>query len=133
MKPVHFTIALVAAALAAGAASAQTGRTDGETELAGILEGWTEAGPPQNCLNFRRAGMIRIVNRTAIVYRIGDMLYVNRPTSGADRLDRRDTIVNRRGLPQLCEGETIELVDPFSEVERQARSGAFQPYRRAGN
>ena len=125
-------LAGVALASTAAAATAQSTPED-EAELAGLLEGWTQAGPPQRCLNFRRAGMIRIVNRTAIVYRIANRLYVNRPASGAERLDRRDAIVNRRGLPTLCEGEMIELTDPFSEVVRLARAGPFLPYRRAGD
>ncbi|MGQ0660918.1 hypothetical protein [Sphingosinicella sp.] len=124
------SLAAVVLGLAGGMVAAQSTPAD-EAELAGLLEGWVEAGPSQRCLNFRRAGSIRIVNRTAIVYRIGNTLYVNRPTAGAERLDRRDAIVNRRGLPTLCEGEMIELTDPFSEVVRLARAGPFVPYRRS--
>ncbi len=129
-RPILALLAGAVFGLAGATATAQSTTAD-EAELAGLLAGWQAAGPPQPCLNFRRAGSIRIVNRTAIVYRIGRMLYVNRPTSGAERLDRRDALVNRRGLPVLCEGEMIELTDPFSEVVRLARAGPFVPYRRA--
>lgn len=131
-RPFIASLAAVALGLAGGMATAQSMPAD-EAELAELLAGWQPAGPPQRCLNFRRAGSIRIINRTAIVYRIANQLYVNRPSSGAERLDRRDALVNRRGLPVLCEGEMIELTDPFSEVVRLARAGPFVPYRRAGD
>jgi hypothetical protein len=128
-RPILALLAGAVLGLGSGTATAQARPAD-EAELAQLLAGWEPAGPPQRCLNFRRAGSIRVINRTAIVYRIGNTLYVNRPISGAEQLDRRDAIVNNRGLPLLCEGEMIELTDPFSEIVRLARAGPFQPYRR---
>ena len=131
MKPFPALLACAAATLLAGSALAQPTAEDREAELAEVLEGWTEAGPPERCLHVRRARIVRIVNRTAVVYRFGGALYVNRPSAGAEHLDRRDSIVTRRGGVQLCEGEMMELTDPYSGIVRLATAGPFIPYRRA--
>lgn len=103
---------------------------DREAELAGVLEGWRPSGPAERCLNVRRASILRVINRTAIVYRLGGQLYVNRPESGAQYLDRRDALVSRRGGSLLCAGEMIELTDPQSGIVRLVTIGPFEPYRR---
>jgi len=103
---------------------------DREAELAGVLASWRPAGPPQRCLNVRRANILRVLNRTAIVYRYSGQLYVNRPESGGEYLDRRDALVSRRGGSLLCAGEMVELTDPYSGIVRLVTVGPFEPYRR---
>ncbi len=128
MKPAFALLAL-AAAFAAAPVHAQTG-ADREAELAEVLASWRPAGPSQRCLNVRRASILRVINRTAIVYRYSGQLYVNRPVSGAEYLDRRDALVSRRGGSLLCAGEMIELTDPQSGIVRLVTVGTFEPYRR---
>lgn len=129
MKP--FLISgLFTAALLAAASGAPAQSPDRAAELAEILDGWTQAGPPERCIHIRRARIVRIVNQTAIVYRLGGLLYVSRPRGGIQYLDRRDALVNRRGSVLLCDGEMMESADPYSSVLRLITSGPFIPYRR---
>lgn len=120
---------LLVAGLLAGTAVAQPAEPDRESELAELLANWRPAGPPVRCLNLRRATIVRVVNRTAIVFRLGGTLYVMRPSGGAEYLDRRDAIVSRF-TSYMCDGQVIELADPYSGVERLLRAGPFLPYRR---
>lgn len=122
-------LALSALAVLAAPVAAQD-EPDREAELAGVLESWQPSGPPERCLNVRRANVLRVINRTAIVYRLGGRLYVNRPVGGAEYLDRRDSVVSRRGGYLLCAGEMIELTDPYSGIVRLVTVGSFEPYRR---
>lgn len=129
MKQPFLIPAIIAAALCSVGALAQ--RPDREAELAEILDGWIEAGPPERCIHVRRARIVRVVNQTAIVYRLGGALYVMRPRGGIQYLDRRDALISRRGSVLLCDGEMMESTDPFSGVVRLVSSGPFIPYRRA--
>jgi hypothetical protein len=54
-----------------------------EAQLAKALDGRV-AGEPVNCLSLRSIRSSRIIDRTAIVYQVGNTLYVNRPRAGAD-------------------------------------------------
>lgn len=116
---------------ASSAAFAQPGQPDREAELAEVLVRWQPAGPPVRCLNLRRATIVRVVNRTAIVFRLGGTLYVMRPSGGAESLDRRDTLISRF-FSYICDGQIIEFADPYSGVRRLVRAGPFEPYRRVG-
>lgn len=129
MKPLVLSILAAVLALGSGAAVAQPGEPDREAELAQVLEGWRPAGPPRQCLNLRRATIVRVVNRTAIVFRLGGALYVMRPRGGAQFLDRRDAIISRFSA-YMCDGRLIEFADPYSGIRRLIRAGPFVPYRR---
>ena len=71
-----------------------------------------------------------MVNRTAIVFRLGGALYVMRPRGGARYLDRRDALISRFSS-YICDGQLVEVADPYSGVRRLIRAGPFVPYRRA--
>lgn len=130
MKPIALPLA-AALLIAAAAAFARPGEPDREAELAETLEGWRPAGPPRACLNLRRATIVRVVNRTAIVFRLGGALYVMRPRGGAEFLDRRDALISRFNS-YMCDGRLIEFADPYSGIRRLMRAGPFIPYRRTG-
>lgn len=104
--------------------------SNNEAELAQLLEGRT-AGEPVRCINARRARDVRVVNRTAIVYRIGDILFVNRPRSGAEHLDRRYALVNERSSSLLCSSDALLVTDQFSGIQKLVIPGDFVPYGRA--
>ena len=123
MKPAIFPIALLALIAAAAAAQPDAG----EAELARLLEGRV-AGAPERCLNLRRARLVRIVNRTAYVFRESGRLYVNRPMN-PEALDWRDTLVSWRLSPFTCAGDLIRMTDRYSGITRLVRAGPFVPYR----
>lgn len=100
--------AVSSAVLAMPTADARIKMT-GEEKLAKLLDG-REAGTPVNCIPFARAQSATIIDNTAIVYRVGSTMYVNRP-SNADRLDSDDIMVTRTSMSQLCSMETVHLHD----------------------
>lgn len=109
MHKIVTAIAATAALLAAPAVDARPKLT-GEEKLAKMLEG-REAGKPVSCIPSYQATETRVIDKTAIVYRIGSTLYVNRPTN-ADRLDDDDILVTKlSGSSQLCSVDVVHLHD----------------------
>ena len=106
MPKIVVAVAATAALLAAPAVDARPKLT-GEEKLAKMLEG-REAGKPVSCIPSHLATETRVIDRTAIVYRIGNTLYVNRPTN-ADRLDDDDILVTKLFGNQLCSVDTVQL------------------------
>jgi len=106
----------------------------GEAELERTIAGRV-AGEPVNCISLRGSTSSQIIDDTAIVYRIGSTLYVNRPRSGAESLDRDDTQVNRFfGDSRLCNTDAVRLIDAHSGfMTGIVLLGDFVPYRRARN
>ncbi len=101
----------------------------GEAKLAKRLEGRV-AGKPVHCINLREAGGSEVIDGTAIVYDgPGGSLYVNRPRGGADTLRRDDVLVTRSFNAQLCNLDSVNLVDSASRSPRGFVSlGDFTPY-----
>lgn len=129
-------IAAVAATLAAGAfllagptAQAKQKLT-GEEQLAKMLEG-RKAGKPVNCIPLSRATSTTVIDKTAIVYRVGSTLYVNRPTN-ADSLDNDDILVTKLYSSQLCSVDTVQLHDRMAGHMWNGFVGLrqFVPYRK---
>lgn len=122
---------LAGGALLAAASPALAGQnTDREAELARALEGRV-AGEPVDCVDLRRVRSSRIINDTAIIYDAGSTIYVNRPRSGAESLDQRDTMVTRLNTSRLCSIDTIQMVDASSRMMRGVVFlGEFVPYTR---
>jgi hypothetical protein len=129
---------LIAAALAIGAlaaavpAVAARDSARGEAELARIIDGRT-AGAPVDCLtSFQRRNM-EVVDHTAIVFRDGDTLYVNRP-QGVSFLTWNDIPVFKIwGSNQLCDKDMAELRDRSTGMSGAAIVlNQFVPYRRNG-
>jgi hypothetical protein len=113
----------------AGAASAAP---PPEARLERLLEGRV-AGKPVNCINQRDIWSAQIIDKTAIVYRVGAKLYVNRPRSGASWLDRDDILVTQSfGTSQLCRIDFVRLVDRTALFPSGfVTLGEFVPYSRA--
>ena len=121
-------IAAVAALLAAPAAQARQ-PADGEAKLAKILKGRV-AGEPVSCINTLNTRSTRIIDKTAIVYDAGSVIYVNRPHH-PESLDDDDVMVTRLTGSQLCNVDVVQLRDRttgfyagFVGLDR------FVPYRR---
>jgi hypothetical protein len=117
-------------ALATGAAAGAT-TPDPEAQLARALAGRV-AGPPVDCVDLHAVHSTQIIPHTAIVYDSGSVIYVNRPRSGGDQLNRWDTMVTRLNSTQLCSVDTVRMVDPNSRfMTGIVFLGEFVPYRRA--
>ncbi|KMS55227.1 hypothetical protein V474_19520 [Novosphingobium barchaimii LL02] len=124
------TFALGAAMLAAPAVDART-RLTGEQQLAKMLDG-REAGKPVSCIPYSQTQNTTVIDKTAIVYRVGGTLYVNRPTN-ADRLDNDDIMVTKLYTSQLCRLDTVQLHDRTVGNMWNGFVGLqdFVPYRKA--
>jgi len=121
---------LAAAALAASPAVAAKEKRTPEEQLAKLLDGRV-AGAPKSCITLSRIDSSQIIDKTAIVYRDGSTLWVNRPRSGADSLDEDDVLVTKLTGSQLCSIDTVQLHDRSSHFWRGFVSlGEFVPYRK---
>lgn len=130
MHPRIATIIAAAAIAAMPAAASAMERLAGEDKLAKLLEGRV-AGEPQDCIRLASARGSEVIDGTAIVYRIGSTLWVNRPEGGAESLDDDDILVTRLSTGQLCSIDTVELRDRSSRMYSGFVSlGKFVPYRR---
>lgn len=127
----HIPMIFAAAALAAIPATAGAReKLAPEEQLAKLLEGRV-AGEPQNCIPLSMARGSQVIDKTAIVYRVGSTLWVNRPEGGASSLDDDDILVTKLSGSQLCSVDTIELRDRGSRMYSGFVSlGKFVPYRR---
>jgi hypothetical protein len=122
-------IAFFAGTLMLGGA-AQAKPQDREAELARALQGRV-AGEPVSCIDLHRVHSSRIINGTAILYDAGSVIYVNRPENGAEELNQWDTMVTRTPSTQLCNIDTVTMVDRSSDTfQGVVFLGDFVPYRR---
>ena len=102
----------------------------GEARLARILDG-RMAGKPVDCIDLHSVDSTEVVDGTAIVYRDGGRVYVNRPEIGRETLDSGDILLTRTWSPRLCRVDTIHLLDRTSRFERGfVGLGPFVPYTR---
>lgn len=122
---------LLVGGLALLAGSAQAAKpVDSSAELDRLLAGRV-AGPPEHCIDIHRVRSSQIIPHTAIVYDMGNVIYVNRPRNGADTMSRWDTMVEHLYTSQLCDIDTIQLIDQSSHTFTGiVFLGDFIPYRR---
>ena len=124
-------LALLVGSLILAAAPASAARLAPEAELEKALEGRV-AGEPVRCINLSRVNGTQIIAGTAILYRIGGTIYVNRPAGGARSLDSWDVLVTRTFSSELCSREVVELRDsPRLTPNGMVFLGEFVPYRKA--
>lgn len=129
-------LALATAILAAAVpASAETAAPDrGEARIAKALEGRV-AGEPVRCLQQHLIRSSEIIDRTAILYRTADnKLYLNRPEFGRESLNRYDVMVTDTRTGQLCDIDTVRLLDQGSRMQSGVVGlGVFTPYTKVAN
>jgi len=119
------------AMLVAGGPAFAEEPTRGEAELARIVEGRV-AGEPVDCLEQRQIRSSRIVNGTAIVYEVGNTLYVNRPTTGASSLRDGEIMVTDTRSSRLCSIDMVKLYSSSTRMQMGAIGlGKFVPYAKA--
>lgn len=107
------TLALFAAAAGLLAAPVQAERPSGEERLAKLIEG-RDAGEPRRCLPHLGSRPLTIIDKTAIVYKQGNTVWVNR-TAHPEDIDEDDILVIRKfGTSNLCRSDMITQADRFS-------------------
>ncbi len=128
MKRLAIALATAAALLSAPAIHAKE-RVSGEEKLAKILKGRV-AGEPVNCLPMSANGDVRIIDKTALVYGRGNTLWVNQPMN-ASALDRDDILVRKSHTAQVCNLDTVQLIDRSSKFYTGfVGLNKFVPYRK---
>ena len=110
MRKIITALAIGTLALSGGAALAKEKQT-GEEKLAELLEGRV-AGEPMRCIpTFRSNDNMTIIDDTAIVYKSGRTIYVNR-TAHPESLDWTDVLVIQRFTgTELCKLDRVTTVD----------------------
>lgn len=129
MRKIVLTIAAAAIAALPLAAPANP-RLTGEQRLAKILDG-REAGKPTGCISHWDSRDMEIIDRTAIVYRAGSVIWVNRPVN-ANQLDDDNILVTRTTGNELCKLDIVTTMDRSAHFMNGVVSlGDFVPYRKA--
>lgn len=127
MRNIFISALALTGMMIAGAAQAAPQKTP-EARLAKALEGRV-AGKPVDCIQLRDISSSEIIDRTAIIYRVGSKLYLNKPQTGAEFLDNWDILVTDTRSPQLCSIDTVRLVDQSSRMSSGfVGLGKFVPY-----
>ena len=127
------SLAIAAAACALVAVPAAAERKSGEEKLAELIDGRV-AGEPQSCINTFNSRPLTVIDDTAIVYRSGDTVYVNR-TRAPETLDDDDVLVIRKfgSGSRLCGLDQITTRDRLSGFySGNVFLTDFVPYRRVG-
>jgi len=106
----------------------------GEMKLAKMLDG-REAGEPTSCITTFGSQSLQVIDKTAIVYKSGDTVWVNR-TRHPQSLDDDDYLVIRKygSGSRLCKLDNVTTYDRGSNFF----SGVvflddFVPYRKAAD
>jgi hypothetical protein len=102
---------IAAAVLAlAGATANSAGRVEkNEAKLAKMLEG-RMAGEAVSCIPALKGNRLRVIEGVAMVYELGDIIYVARPTHPED-LGRDDILVIDRFGGQICNTDVVRTID----------------------
>jgi len=125
-----FAAAAAASAIALIASGAQAReKLTGEQQLAKLLEGRV-AEQPVSCIPVSNTRDARIIDKTAIVYDWGNVIYVNRPRDARD-LDDDDVMVTDIRGSQLCSVDVVRMHDRSNFFYTGfVGLGEFVPYRK---
>lgn len=122
---------LLAASMLLSASAQAAPRLTPDAQLDKALQGRV-AGRPVDCISLRQVRSSTIIDDTAILYDTGSTIYVNRPTSGAESLNRSDVLVTRLFSDRLCSIDTVQLYDSASRFTTgSVFLGDFVPYRKS--
>lgn len=110
MRKYLATFAVTAAAAGLVAAPIEAARLSGEERLAKLIEGRI-AGEPRDCIFTPGNANLTVIDKTAIVYKQGGKVWINR-TANPEQIDDDDILVIRRfSGSSLCRQDTITLAD----------------------
>lgn len=112
-------IAAATAGLVATPVEARS-RMTGEEQLAQLIDGRT-AGAPRDCIPGTANRSLTVLDKTAIVYKQGNRVWVNR-TAHPEDIDEDDILVIRKfgSSSGLCRTDTVTLIDRLTGVFRGA-------------
>ncbi len=128
MRKIALAFAATAALLTGPALQARDKLTP-EQQLEKMLEG-REAGKPTSCISTWSTRNMQILDKTALVYDAGSVIYVNRPAN-PDVLDDDDVMVVKLTGSQLCRLDMVSMHDRGGHFYRGFVSlNDFVPYRR---
>jgi hypothetical protein len=129
MRKIATALFTAAALLAVPAAVSAKPKLTGEERLAKVI-GDRVPGEPVNCISQFQTRDMEVIDKTAIVYRNGSTLYVNRPKN-ADQLDDDDILVTKLHGSQFCDLDIVHTYDRSGHFWNGFVSlGEFVPYRR---
>lgn len=121
---------MASAALVATAPAQARPAVDPQVRLAQELSEWV-AGKPTDCINLQQIRSTRIIDRTAIIYDMGSVRFVNRPRGGAEFLSQWDTFVTDTHSSQLCSIDVVKLYDSSARMQAGfVFLGEFVPYQK---
>ena len=104
-------------------------RPTGEQQLAKLLDGRVP-GKSVSCISFSDQQDMKVIDKTAIVFGFGQVLYVNRPTNPGD-LDSDKILVTKSSTGELCSVDIVTLRDRTDRMPSGFISlGQFVPYTR---
>ena len=131
MRKIALIIASTALLAAGGTLQARE-RLTGEQQLAKLLEGRV-AEKPVSCIPLSRTSDQQVIDKTAIVYDHGNVIYVNRPRY-PESLDSDDVMVVDIHGSELCRLDTVRMHDR-SQFFFSGFVGLedFVPYRRVAH
>lgn len=100
-----------------------------EAKLEQVLQGRI-AGKPEACIDQQNIRSTQIIDRTAIIYMMENgTIYVNRPAAGVDLLSRGDVLLTDTHSPQLCNVDTVQLLDQGTKMQMGSVGlGSFVPW-----
>jgi hypothetical protein len=129
MRKIATALFTAAALLAVPAAVSAKPKLSGEERLAKII-GDRVPGEPVSCISQFQTRDLEVIDKTALVYRNGSTLYVNRPRN-AESLDDDDVLVTRLHGSQFCSLDIVQTYDRSGHFWNGFVSlGEFVPYRR---
>ena len=131
MRKLMTALVFASLAMAGGAVSAKPTLAErGEARLAKMLEG-REAGEPVSCIPNMPTPNLTVIDRTALVYGSGSVIYVNR-TQDPRWISQNNILVSKpTNASQLCKMDSVYTMDRSTHM----RGGAvmledFVPYKR---
>lgn len=138
MRKVSTVLATLAAAASLLVSASAQARRDtvpypkGEARLAEMIDGRV-AGKPQSCIFAPNLMQLSVVDKTALVYKSGGILYVNRPANPRD-LRSNEVLVIDRLSHQLCNTDMVQTMSQGSPhfYTGSVFLGQFVPYRKDG-
>lgn len=104
-----FAVVAAAATLVAMPVEARSKLT-GEERLAKLIDGRV-AGEPKSCINTFGSNNLTVINKTALVYKAGGRLWVNRTVNPEDIDDNDVLVIKRFSGSSLCRQDQITLAD----------------------
>ena len=129
----HKIISTIAAVTTAGAmllSAPAMAKASGEERLAKMLEG-RQAGEPVSCITLFDSHNLRVIDKTALVYKTGSTIYVNRPRD-PNALRPHDVLIMKRTSSQLCKQDIVNTADQTTGMYTgSVFLGDFVPYRKA--